>query len=115
VDTNCDPDLIDVIIPGNDDAIRAIKLFLRYSADAVLEGKAEFEAQLASVTAEEEVEEPTMSLINTEEDEVEAAVEVAPVPEEAVEEVEAAVQVEPVPEEAVEEDEAAVAGPADPE
>ena len=102
VDTNCDPDLIDVIIPGNDDAIRAIKLFLRYSAEAVLEGKAEYEAQLASVAAEEEVEEPTMSLINTEEDEVEA-------------EAEKAVEVAPVPEETVEEDETAAAGPADPE
>ncbi len=43
VDTNCDPDLIDYIIPGNDDAIRAIKLFLARIADAVLEGKKKFE------------------------------------------------------------------------
>lgn len=40
VDTNCDPDLIDVIIPGNDDAIRAIKLFVSAIADAIIEGKA---------------------------------------------------------------------------
>ena len=40
VDTNCDPDLIDWKIPGNDDAIRAIKLFTAAIADAVLEGKA---------------------------------------------------------------------------
>ncbi len=39
VDTNCDPDLIDYVIPGNDDAIRAIKLFSSKIADAVLEGK----------------------------------------------------------------------------
>ncbi|PLX46312.1 MAG: 30S ribosomal protein S2 [Deltaproteobacteria bacterium] len=38
-DTNCDPDLIDYPIPGNDDAIRAIKLFTSAVADAVLEGK----------------------------------------------------------------------------
>ncbi|MDR1928935.1 MAG: 30S ribosomal protein S2 [Endomicrobium sp.] len=38
-DTNCDPDLIDYPIPGNDDAIRAIKLFCSVIADAVLEGK----------------------------------------------------------------------------
>ncbi len=40
VDTNCDPDLIDYIIPGNDDAIRAIKLFATSIADACLEGDA---------------------------------------------------------------------------
>ena len=39
VDTNCDPDDADYIIPGNDDAIRAIKLFSSVIADAVLEGK----------------------------------------------------------------------------
>lgn len=39
VDTNCDPDEIDVIIPGNDDAIRAVKLLTGKMADAVLEGK----------------------------------------------------------------------------
>ncbi|WP_045218133.1 30S ribosomal protein S2 [Desulfonatronum thioautotrophicum] len=40
VDTNCDPDLIDFIIPGNDDAIRAIKLFSASIADACSEGAA---------------------------------------------------------------------------
>ncbi len=40
VDTNCDPDLIDYIIPGNDDAIRAIKLFAAAMADACVEGMA---------------------------------------------------------------------------
>ncbi len=39
VDTNCDPDDVDYIIPGNDDAIRAIALILRILADAVIEGK----------------------------------------------------------------------------
>ena len=39
VDTNCDPDVIDYVIPGNDDAIRAIKLIASILADAVLEGK----------------------------------------------------------------------------
>ncbi|MDR3048412.1 MAG: 30S ribosomal protein S2 [Elusimicrobiota bacterium] len=38
-DTNCDPDLIDYPIPGNDDAIRAVKLFCSIAADAVLDGK----------------------------------------------------------------------------
>jgi small subunit ribosomal protein S2 len=39
-DTNCDPDLIDYIIPGNDDAIRAIKLFVTACAEACMEGEA---------------------------------------------------------------------------
>lgn len=39
VDTNCDPDEIDYVIPGNDDAIRAVKLMCSRIADAVLEGK----------------------------------------------------------------------------
>jgi small subunit ribosomal protein S2 len=40
VDTNCDPDDIDYVIPGNDDALRAIKLFVSKIADAVIEGTA---------------------------------------------------------------------------
>ena len=39
VDTNCDPDEIDYVIPGNDDAIRAVKLIASKVADAVLESK----------------------------------------------------------------------------
>ena len=39
VDTNCDPDEVDYVIPGNDDAIRAVKLLTEKMADAVLEGK----------------------------------------------------------------------------
>ena len=50
VDTNCDPDDADYIIPGNDDAIRAIKLISSVLADAVIEGKQG--EQLAPETAE---------------------------------------------------------------
>ena len=39
VDTNCDPDEIDYVIPGNDDAIRAVKLIVGAMADAVIEGR----------------------------------------------------------------------------
>ena len=39
VDTNCDPDEIDYVIPGNDDAIRAVKLLTGKIADAIMEGK----------------------------------------------------------------------------
>ncbi|MBK5094054.1 MAG: 30S ribosomal protein S2 [Deltaproteobacteria bacterium] len=69
VDTNCDPDLIDYVIPGNDDAIRAIKLFLGKVADAILEGKAAYEEKTASaVDKEAETPEVTMALISTEEE-----------------------------------------------
>ena len=47
VDTNCDPDLIDHIIPSNDDAIRAIKLIVGKMADAALEGAAMHKESLA--------------------------------------------------------------------
>lgn len=39
VDTNCDPDEVDLVIPGNDDAIRAVKLLTATVADAIIEGK----------------------------------------------------------------------------
>jgi small subunit ribosomal protein S2 len=39
VDTNCDPDVIDFVIPGNDDAIRSANLMCRIVADAVIEGQ----------------------------------------------------------------------------
>ncbi|EGK13642.1 30S ribosomal protein S2 [Kroppenstedtia eburnea] len=48
VDTNCDPDEIDHIIPGNDDAIRAVRLFTSKMADASLEGKQGEETTTAS-------------------------------------------------------------------
>src|SRR5258705_100687 len=39
VDTNCDPDVIDYVIPGNDDALRAIRLFASKVSDSVIEGQ----------------------------------------------------------------------------
>ena len=52
VDTNCDPELIDYVIPSNDDAIRAIKLITSKIADAVLEGAATRKEELELVSAE---------------------------------------------------------------
>ena len=40
VDTNCDPDFVDFVIPGNDDALRAIRLFASKISDSVIEGQA---------------------------------------------------------------------------
>jgi small subunit ribosomal protein S2 len=51
VDTNCDPDEVDYVIPGNDDAIRAIKLITSKMAEAVLQGR-EAAAKIASAEAE---------------------------------------------------------------
>ena len=58
VDTNCDPDDADYIIPGNDDAIRAIKLISSVLADAVIEGKQgeQLTEAVAEATAAEEAE-----------------------------------------------------------
>lgn len=48
VDTNCDPDEIDYVIPGNDDAIRAVKLIAGAMADAVIEGKQGMQGAVAA-------------------------------------------------------------------
>ena len=53
VDTNCDPDEIDYVIPGNDDAIRAVKLIAGKLADAVLEGKQGEQTDAGDEPAEE--------------------------------------------------------------
>jgi len=63
VDTNCDPDMVDWVIPGNDDALRAIRLFTNKVSEAVIEGRAlasEHDFAAASVVTEETpVEEST--------------------------------------------------------
>ncbi len=60
VDTNCDPDEVDYVIPGNDDAIRAVKLIAGAIADAVIEGRqGEQVAPVASEESEEAAEEET--------------------------------------------------------
>lgn len=57
VDTNCDPDDADYIIPGNDDAIRAIKLITSVMADAVIEGR-QGEQNAEAIAEEEATEAP---------------------------------------------------------
>ena len=52
VDTNCDPDEIDYVIPGNDDAIRAVKLLTSVVSDAIMEAKQG--ASMAAADAETE-------------------------------------------------------------
>lgn len=60
-DTNCDPDLIDYPVPGNDDAIRSVKLFCSLMADAILEGRAEAEKAAQASTATQEAAEQQVS------------------------------------------------------
>lgn len=61
VDTNCDPDVVDIAIPGNDDAIRAVKLITSLMADAVIEGNQGSEFAVSEEDFEESDEEETES------------------------------------------------------
>jgi len=111
VDTNSDPDGIDYVIPGNDDSIRAIKLYVASAADAVLEGK----AQSASITSKDEfveVDEAAKKASKAKKKSAEAtAEEAAPVEEAPAEEVAVAAVEEPVAEEPAAEENAAEATP----
>ncbi|WP_417487968.1 30S ribosomal protein S2 [Maricaulis sp.] len=80
VDTNCDPDLVDFPIPGNDDASRAISLYCDLIADAVLDGMGD--SQLAMGMDLGEAEAPVETLVEAEAP-AEAPAEAAPAAEEA--------------------------------
>ncbi len=56
VDTNCDPDEVDFVIPGNDDALRAVRLFAARIADAVIEGRDLRQSEQAETTRENDEE-----------------------------------------------------------
>ena len=71
VDTNSNPDDIDYVIPGNDDAIRSIRLFVEAIADAVIEGQAEYQGKPGGADQFVEVTE------DTEEDSAEPSTEAA--------------------------------------
>ena len=74
VDTNTDPDPIDVIIPSNDDAIRAIRLIAGAMADAIIEGKQgeddekSVEKEMADKAAENDDEESIEEVVEKSED-----------------------------------------------
>jgi small subunit ribosomal protein S2 len=53
VDTNCDPEPIDYVIPANDDAIRAIRLIANKMADAIIEGRHEYDAKMGELYGEQ--------------------------------------------------------------
>ena len=54
VDTNCDPESVDYVIPANDDAVKTVELIVRYMADAVIEGGARAKEEKAEAAAENE-------------------------------------------------------------
>jgi small subunit ribosomal protein S2 len=94
VDTNCDPDPVDYVIPGNDDALRAIRLFTSRIADAVLEGKQAAEQKVLEeekLAAERQAEELERAREAAALDATEAGAEGQEVPEQplSVEEAEA--------------------------
>ena len=66
VDTNCDPDEVDYVIPGNDDAIRAVKLLTATVADAVLEGKQGVQMTDEEVEEDDEVSEEELEKVEEE-------------------------------------------------
>ena len=72
VDTNCDPDEIDYVIPGNDDAIRAVKLLAGKMADAVMEAR-QGESMAAEAAAEDSTEEAVAEVLADDIEEGEAA------------------------------------------
>ncbi|EEU12822.1 ribosomal protein S2 [Anaerococcus vaginalis ATCC 51170] len=74
VDTNCDPDVVDIAIPGNDDAIRAVKLITSLMADAVIEGNQGSEFAVSEEDFEESDEEETEAE-DLEEDDQEESIE----------------------------------------
>lgn len=79
-DTNCDPDLIDYPIPGNDDAVRSIRLFCTLAADAVLEGKQMSEKSLdlsESESSQVESMEKTEELVRSSDSELSSPVDAA--------------------------------------
>ena len=55
VDTNCDPDLVDYVIPANDDAIRSVRLITSRIADAVIEGRTEQESSMAGEPGQNDI------------------------------------------------------------
>ena len=105
VDTNCSPEGIDLVIPGNDDALRAIRLFASRIADAIIEGRqVGTEGRTAEVETEEGGEEANAPIVEStisipkqflSEDDV-AEIESVDIPEEADEEDDVVVETEAV-------------------
>lgn len=97
VDTNCDPDGIDYVIPGNDDAVRAIRLFNFVIANAVLEGRAIYDAKMRAVQEEQEQAQKQAKSREAAKAAAAAAAAAAPAPTEAAAPAEPAPEAAPAP------------------
>jgi small subunit ribosomal protein S2 len=67
VDTNCDPDEVDYLIPANDDAVKTVEIITQYMADAVIEGDAKLKEKKAEEVAEKERVKKEKDLVKKEE------------------------------------------------
>lgn len=76
VDTNCDPDDLDFPIPGNDDAIRSVRLITKLMADAVIEGRQGEQMNLGDVDYQEETDDDEDELIENTDDDQEKTIEI---------------------------------------
>jgi small subunit ribosomal protein S2 len=83
VDTNCDPDEVDYVIPGNDDAIRSVNLVTRVIADAIDEGRTEGRRRIVSRAAGEDAEAETEATAAAEPSPPPAEDDIVPEPAEA--------------------------------
>ena len=73
VDTNCDPDDVDYVIPANDDAIRSLKLIISKMADALIEGAGGVVESTVVEESEEEVEQVIVEMVSGSEEELQEA------------------------------------------
>jgi len=67
VDTNCDPDEVDYLIPANDDAVKTVEIITQYMADAVIEGDSQLKEKKAEEVAEKERVKKEREIVNKEE------------------------------------------------
>ncbi len=88
IDTNCNPDMVDVVIPGNDDAIRSVKLITSAIADAVIEAKEGEEGLAARKQAEAEANGEVKAEVEEENINMEDALKAEPMLDEKAEDVE---------------------------
>ncbi|MBN1959667.1 MAG: 30S ribosomal protein S2 [Deltaproteobacteria bacterium] len=67
VDTNCDPDEVDYVIPGNDDALRSIRIFVQKAAEACIDGAAAYQKALSSRREEEKEKQSKKDVLSSRE------------------------------------------------
>jgi len=89
LDTNCDPDSIDYPIPGNDDALKSIRLITTMIADSVLEGRKSYQKVMEVLDKKKEAEEQSSKIEAKEQEATEGKIKIIEEKDKAVEEAEA--------------------------